>query len=402
MAALTHPRILQVIANLEIGGAQEVVRTLSAYFKERGCPTTVCSFRDGPLRAEIERLEIPVEIIPGRQHSLLSPYESVRELMRIRRSLLHLVEKYQIDVIQTHLLRSLDFLVASLKISHPRLLVFWTVHNYQFQLRAEQLTAYRWMVRPKNSIHRLLYRWTSTRIEGFIAVADQVHQAIQQGIGPADGRVTTISNGVDVPRYRQMSNRRATRSSLGLRESDYVIILVGTLKEQKGHCYLIEAAAPLIAENPSIHILFAGDGELGEPLRRQVAQAGLEKNIHFLGSRNDIPDLLAASDTFVLPSLWEGLPMALIEAMASGLPVIATQVSGSEQVVETEQTGILVPPGDALELRRALVRILTAPGWAKAIGQAGSDRVEAVYGAGKQADDHLALFRRKWEMLNGE
>lgn len=393
---------MQVVNNLDIGGAQEVVRTLSAYLIERGSPTVVCTLRDGPLRSEIEEMGITVEVLPGRNHSFLSPLNFLKELASIRKGLTHLVRKYQIDVIQTHLLRSLDFLVASLKLSYPKLLVFWTIHNYQFELRADQLPGQRWLLKPKKYIHNALYRTVSERINGFIAVSDEVEQAIRQTIRVDQLRITTICNGVDVRRYQRKVDRMAIRESLGLEEDDQVMILVGTLKEQKGHYYLIQAAAPLIAKNNNLHILFPGDGPLRASLQQQVQQLGLEKNMHFLGSRKDIPDLLAASDYFVLPSLWEGLAMALIEAMASGLPVLATCVSGSQHVVVSGETGLLVPPGDVDQLRQAISEMIATPERAKKMGQAGSTRAEAIYGAGKQADEHLALYQREWRKISRE
>lgn len=393
---------MQLVNNLDIGGAQEVVRTLSAYLIERGAPTVVCTLRDGPLRSEIEEMGITVEVLPGRNHSVLSLPHFLKEIADIRKGLIHLVRKYDIDVIQTHLLRSLDFLVASLKLSFPNLLVFWTVHNYLFELRADQLSGQRWLLKPKKYIHNALYRMVADRINGFIAVSDEVEQAIRQTIRVDQRRITTICNGVDIRRYQRKVDRMAIRSSLGLKEEDQVVILVGTLKEQKGHRYLVQAAAPLIAQNNNLHILFPGDGPLRASLQQQVQELGLEKHIHFLGSRKDIPDLLAASDYFVLPSLWEGLAMALIEAMASGLPVLATCVSGSQHVVVPGETGLLVPPGDADQLRQAMAEMIANPERAKKMGQAGSTRAEAIYGAGKQADEHLALYQREWRKISRE
>jgi glycosyltransferase involved in cell wall biosynthesis len=387
---------MQVIGNLDIGGAQEVVRTLSAYLIERGSPTVVCTFRDGPLRNEIEEMGIPVEVLPGRNHGFLSLPMFLKEMAAIRKGLIRLVQKYQIDVIQTHLLRSLDFLVGSLKFSDPNLLVFWTVHNYQFELRADQLPGQRWLLGPKNYLHNALYQMASTRVNGFIAVSDEVERAILQTMRVNKSRVTTICNGVDVRRYQRKVDWNTIRTNLGLQETDQVMIVVGTLKEQKGHRYLLEAAAPLIARRNHLHILFAGDGPLRNSLQQQVQQLGLGSHIHFLGNRKDIPDLLAASDYFVLPSLWEGLPMALIEAMASGIPVLATCVSGSQQVVASGETGVLVPPGDVEQLRQAMAEMIANPERAKQMGQAGSAHVEARFGAGKQADEHLALYQKEW------
>ena len=298
--------VMQVIANLDIGGAQEVVRTLSEELVQRGYPTMVCSFKDGPLRAQIEQLGIPVEVLPQRRYSILAFPLYVREMLATRRALVRLVQKYQIDVIQTHLLRSLDFLVATLRFGTQRPLVFWTVHNFNFALRPDQLPRFRWLAGAKQAAHSWLYRRMSRWANGFIAISNDVETAIVKTIGPVQERIAIISNGVDVRRYQSPTDRLATRRELGFAEGDILYTVVGTLKEQKGHRYLIEAVAPLIARIPRLHILIVGDGELRGNLEAQVHAAGIEANVHFLGNRSDVPAILAASDAFVLPSLWEG------------------------------------------------------------------------------------------------
>ena len=124
----------------------------------------------------------------------------------------------------------------------------------------------------------------------------------------------------------------------------------------------------------------------------RIAAAGLADRFQLLGLRPDVPDLLAAADLFVLPSLWEGLPMALVEAMAAGLPVVATEVSGTRAVMVDGETGLLVPPGDVPALARAITALLCDPARAAAMGAAGRRRVETYFSARKQAADHLTLF----------
>jgi glycosyltransferase involved in cell wall biosynthesis len=168
--------------------------------------------------------------------------------------------------------------------------------------------------------------------------------------------------------------------------------LVGTLKPQKGHRFAIEAARSVVPRFPQLHLLFVGDGAERAGLQALAAESGVGEHIHFLGSRDDVPELLASCDSFVLPSLWEGLPMALIEAMASGLPVIATEVSGTRQVMLHGETGLLVPPGDAAALAGAMGALLSEPATAQAMGAAARRRVETAFSAQRQAEDHVALY----------
>lgn len=387
--------VLQVISNLDIGGAQEVVRTLAEYLALAQCGVVVCTFRDGPLRHEIERLGIPVVLLPARRASILAFPQFIADMLRIRRALSDVVHRYQINVIQTHLLRILDFLVLTLRWSTP-LRVFWTVHNYQFALRADQLPRHRWLLQPKRWTYRMLYRVAARWVDGFIAVSDEVQTAIGETIGSVGDKIVIIANGVDVKRYGQPVEKIRLRQQLGVPAHARVLAVVGTLKEQKGHCYLIDAAPAVLAHFPDTHWLLIGDGALRETLQAQANAAGLAQHIHFLGNRSDVPALLAASDGFVLPSLWEGLPMALIEAMASGLPIVATEVSGTKQVMVAGETGLLVPPGSVPHLQAAMLDMVSNPQRAQAMGAAAQRRVEALFSARKQAEEHVALFQRAW------
>ena len=385
--------ILEVIGNLDIGGAQEVVRTLADYLHNSGQFPVVCTFKDGPLRQEIERLGIPVEVLPKRRHSILAFPQFLAEMAATRKALAGLVRKYQIDVVQTHLLRSLDFLALTLRFEAGRPLIFWTVHNYNFALRADDLPNMKWLLAPKIAAHSLLYRLSSAWVDGFIAVSPQVEASILKNIGPVGSKITTICNGVDVARYSRPVDRAAMRSSLGLSEGDCLMIVVGTLKDQKGHRVLIEAAPEVVSRFPNLRILLAGDGPLKEELQAQVRAADLESHVRFLGSRSDVPELLGASDIFVLPSLWEGLPMALIEGMASALPIVATSVSGTQQVMVSGETGLLVPPGSPESLSEAIISLLSDPLRARQMGLAARRRVETTFSARKQAEEHIALFK---------
>lgn len=387
--------VMQIVSNLEIGGAQEVVRTLSENLEGAGCDMVVCTFKDGSLRTEIEGLGIPVEVLPSRRYSIVAFPLYFLEVLKMRKALVDLVNKHQIEVVQSHLLRSLDFLVLTLKLRR-NLLVFWTFQNANFILREDHLQGQKWLLRPKRAAYRLLYRLCAHWVDGFIAVSDDVKTAILSDIGfiPED-KVTVICNSVDVKRYQGNVDKAQIHRQLGLPENASVMAVVATFKEQKGHRFMIEATSSVVEQFPKLHILFIGDGDLREELQAQTKALDLDKHIHFLGNRNDVPELLAASDYFVLPSLWEGLSMALVEAMASGLPIIATEVSGTHQVIIPNETGLLVPPGDSQLLGKAMIQILTNSAQAEAMGTAAKKRVGRYFSAQKQAQDHIALYSEK-------
>jgi glycosyltransferase involved in cell wall biosynthesis len=387
-------KVLQIVANLEIGGAQEVVRTLVEYLAASDCVPVVCTFKDGPLRRDIEQLGIKVEVMDLPRHSIVALPLFIVDMVRIWQALAQLIRKHAIDVVQTHLLGSLDFLTFALPYATNLSVVLWTFHSISFLPSKGDVSRYRWLLKPKRYVHRLLYGLTSHKVSGFIAVSNEVRDSMIELIGPIQDKITVICNGVDVKRYERSVDKHAVRQRLGLETNTRLIATVGTLKEEKGHRYLIDAAATIVPQHPDWHFLFIGDGRLREELQARVRELGLSKNIHFLGSRRDVPDLLAASDLFVLPSLWEGLPMALVEAMAAGIPVVATAVSGTVQVMIPGETGLVVPPGNTQMLTRAIIELLSDPIRAQAMGVAATQRVQAEFSAEKQANEYLALYRR--------
>jgi glycosyltransferase involved in cell wall biosynthesis len=389
-AALT---VMQVTPNLEIGGAQETVRNLAKYLPRTGCPTVVCSFGDGPLAAEIEQLGVPVEYLPPRRHSVVAFPLFAAEMLHRRRDLRELVARYRVAVVQTQGLGTLDFLVMTLGVGRTTQ-VWWTIQNARFLLRAECLPRFRWLLLPKQVAHRILYRLGTRLVNGVVAVSEETRDSFRRSVGEVGDRVTIVWNAVDVERYPAAVDRNALRARLGFRPGDHVMTMVGTFKRQKGHRFLVEAAAAVIPQVPVLHLLLVGDGEEADGVRAQVERLGLGRRIHLLGSRRDVPDLLAASDSFVLPSLWEGLPVALVEAMASELPVIATDVSGTREAMIDGDTGWLVPPGDAAALATAMAALVGDPQRAAEMAAAARARVAQSFSAHRQAQQLSALFRR--------
>ncbi|NOH00744.1 MAG: glycosyltransferase [Chloroflexi bacterium] len=164
--------------------------------------------------------------------------------------------------------------------------------------------------------------------------------AVQAGIDP--NRIKVIHNAI-MPFDVGGVDRNAVRNKLGLRHDDIFLLAVGRLVYEKGHEFLVEAMSKVAQVNDRAVAGICGEGPLREQLSRQIEALGLQEKVKLLGLWNDIPELLAAADVFVLPSRWEGSPMALLEAMMAGLPVVATRVEGVEDVVEHGAHGFLGP-----------------------------------------------------------
>lgn len=377
--------VMHVLRDLGVGGIQEVVRTLVEYLAMDDCWPIVCTLEDGHLRQDIEKLGVKVEFLERRRYKFKQLPLFMLEMLRKRKALADLIKKYDIEVVQTHFVWPIDLLLLSLLPTTNLRVLLWTFHNVDYLPSKTRLV---------RSIYDFMYRLLSHMLSGYVAISDEVREVMLRHIGPIQDRIFTIYNGVDLRRYGHSVDKIAMRKKLGLRADAQVIATVGTLKTQKGHKFLVDAATMIVPQHTDLHFLFIGDGELKAELQAQVQSLNLSDNIHFLGNRSDVPDLLIASDFFVLPSLWEGMPIALLEAMAAAKPVVATEVSGTKQIMIHNETGLIVPPGDAPKLAKAILKLISDPARAKAMGLAARQRVAKEFSAQKQADDHLALYRR--------
>lgn len=385
-------RVLIVTPNLDVGGAQETVVNLARQLPRQGWPSLVVSFDDGPLRQDLERDGVDLELLPPRQHPVTALPAFLAEMSRYRTALRRIIDDRGITSVITQGLGTLDFLFLTLGRERPQ--IWWTIQNARFMLRAEHVAETPWMLRPKREAHRWLYRWGSTKVDGVVAVSDETAQAFIDETKGAPERVSVVYNAVDTDRLPVPAPGVSIRHELGLDCDAHVMTMVGTFKRQKGHEYLITAAAKACPQFPDLHILIAGDGDRRDEMIGLADELHVSRQVHFLGTRRDVPEILAVSDSFVLPSLWEGLSMALMEAMASGLPVIATNVSGSRQAVIDGVTGLLVPPGDSDALAQAIEQLLADTAAAKRMGQAGRTRIEESYSAQAQARHLIELFER--------
>ncbi|TMA22786.1 MAG: glycosyltransferase family 4 protein [Deltaproteobacteria bacterium] len=194
------------------------------------------------------------------------------------------------------------------------------------------------------------------------------------------------SSGGGAQRTRYGAFRRAGQAAAAA--------VIGNLWRVKGHRTLVEAAAEIAARIPRVKFLCAGEGPEREALEKRIAELGLEKTVHLLGHRLDIPAILARSRAACLCSSAEGLSNALMEAMASSLPIVATSVGGNPELVRPGENGLLVPFGDARALSTALVQLLSDPAAAAEMGRRGRLRIESELTLEKMAEGHGALYRR--------
>ncbi len=226
---------------------------------------------------------------------------------------------------------------------------------------------------------RLICRFLGRRTTLSLAVSQGVRNYLIEQCALDPAKVRVVANGIDLARIQAHRPRAEVRRELGIGAVARVVGLVARLDHWgKGHLELFAALAGLKERYP-LKALIIGGGRREAELRQMAAQLGLEELVDFLGQRRDIPDLLAALDILVLPSHSEGVSLALLEAMAAGLPVIATAVGSLPEVVTDSANGLLIPPRDPEALARALERLLADPDFARRLGEQARAEVEAHY-----------------------
>jgi len=342
-----------------------VISTLSAELNRAGFRIIVGLFRQGWLQMECERLGVETQVIP-----LLGPLH-----FRWFANCLHLVRHEKIAVIHAHEFSAIVYgwIVARL----AGVPFVGTIHGKN----------YFW----EKLRRRLAYRTVARRGQ-LVAVSEDLKHFIVNTVGIPASRIQVIYNGVEPSLRMSDAEVDRCRTELGLRAGDLVIGTVGSLYPVKGHQYLLDAMPAVLRGYPNAILLLVGRGELEVSLKEQAKRLGIEERVRFLGMRQDVPRLLAVMQVFVLPSLSEGLSMALLEAMVSGKPAVATRVGGNPELVEHGKTGLLVQAENATALANSLMRVLGDRTMMHQFGRAGAARIQQHFSVIQMAIRYRDLY----------
>ena len=253
-----------------------------------------------------------------------------------------------------------------------------------------------------NPIKRWIYgsmlRVTLSLTDRIICVSDALKRDVLADCPDAAPLTTTVWNGIDLLVFTRSDNRDQIRREWCVGQGP-ALLTVARLTQQKGHRFLIDTLPGLLAEWPSLVCLFVGDGECRESLRDLARKKRVEQSCRFVGSKDEVIDWYAAADVMVLPSLSEGFPFAVLEALAMSCPVVATAVNGVPEIIEEGKTGVLVPPRNAQALETAIRNVLRDPAWAARMAQAGQKDVFARFTAGKMVQDTVRVFEEAMPTL---
>lgn len=242
---------------------------------------------------------------------------------------------------------------------------------------------------PKYLIARIIERLTKSRVRQYLANSEAVKNFYADTIGVRPEKITVIPNGIDIEYFDSVTSNPELKKSLNIKLNDFVVICVANLHHNKGHKYLLEAFEEVYKNNKNIKLLLIGDEKEREDLKKQITGYSSKESISFLGKRTDVPQLLKISDAFILPTLFEGMSNAIMEAMACGLPVITTDIPENRVLVENNINGLLVPIRDSSALIQTIRKMGENPEIRKRLSEEAKITIKNSFSLEKTAE--------KWE-----
>ncbi len=356
-------------------GAEVQLLSLMRYLARLpGFECSVILFNEGRLAEELRKLPVSLTVISEQTFSPMGiAYRLAKALRKIRPDVVH-THKYKDSFIGTLVARSLGIPYV-VRIVHGLPEPFMGLRN-------AKMVAY-------TAADRLMTGWFVDRV---VAVSSDIEKVLIGMYG--SNRVSCIHNGIDLEAVRVTTSREAFRRKWQIPEDAVVIGTVGRLVPVKGHAILLDATRILQASIGNVALVLVGDGPLRKDLEANAKRLGLEKSVIFAGQQDQSYDFMNMMDVFVLPSLHEGIPMVVLEALALQRPVVATRVGGIPEVIEHGQTGFLAEPSDASSLARLLQRLVEDLPMAVSIGKAGRTRVEEKFTARTMAGKTAELYEQ--------
>lgn len=355
-------KVLQLIETSGPGGAEKILVNLVGQLSKGRYHPIVCLRKEGWLSDQLREHRFETLIVPQDGYINSRWFGQLRGIIRVE----------QIDVIHAHefAMNSYGSILSGL----TGVPVITTVHGKSYYHE-------KWR---RRIAYRLIARWSK-----MVAVSEDIRNFLITRVGIKADQVMTIRNGIDVNAYIAPVDEDGAPEK---ERQEYVIGAVGSLYPVKGHTYLLKALAIVLKTHPDVVCKIAGQGHLLPRLQAEAADLGIGNQVAFLGLRDDIPQFLQSIDVFVLPSLSEGLPLSVLEAMAAGKPVIATNVGGVSEVVQDQRTGFLVPPKDPEAMANRILRVMADQAMAERLGRAGREKVERDFSLDTMTQQYEALY----------
>lgn len=378
---MTTIRVLHVINGLGTGGAERSLQELLPALEERGVRSQIACLhrRTEGVQSSIET-RWPVTWLGGGWGTRA-------------RQLRGLIGSNRVDIVHSTLFES-DQLARIASIRTRAAVVTSLVNTPYLEVRRLDPNIRPWRL----AVARGLDGFTSRHLtDHFIALTQAVKDHFVETLRIPEDRITVIPRGRDAGRLAQPSESRvqAVRSELGVGPDQHLIVNIARQEYQKGQADVLHAFQALLQRDPTARLVIAGRaGNATLELTALTTSLGLETSVTWLGHYDNVPELLAAADVFAFPSLYEGLGGSLIEAMAMGVPIVASDIPAIAETAPDSKVGLLVPAHDDCALAEALLRVLSTPGLARRLGDAGRRRYASLYTLDAMADRTTDLYYR--------
>lgn len=350
-----------------MGGSERVVYDIARKLDRKRYTILLISFEEGPVRELYEKLGIKVHVISKKNKYDIGFIYNLRRILKDE----------TINIVNPHHFGPLLYTFMAIQLLKIKLV--YTEHS-RWQL--EQLA-------PLKKVLNRIILWKSAAV---IAISKQLQDYYLQILWLKDKKVHLIINGIDITVYPKRGNS-SIRKSLGIGEHEKVIGMVANLRPEKNHKLLISAFTNLFSIMKDIRLILVGLDCMDGEIQKYAAQSNGSDKILFLGSRNDIPELLNIFDIFCLPSVYEGLPLTILEAMAAGVPVIGADVLGINEVVINNVNGLLFPSNDDKELTETLLLLLKDSSLRDRLSTAGKSFVTQQYSLNEIIKKYDMLFQ---------
>ncbi|MFN8560408.1 MAG: glycosyltransferase [Anaerolineae bacterium] len=367
-------RVVHVIKATRISGAERHLLILLPALRAHGIDVSLLLLEDpahpvADMAAELEAAGVPVRRIPIYRHFDLGVIGRLRAALRDLRP----------TIVHTHLIHADLYGTIAAKRAGVSTVVTSRHNDDAFRRR-----------QPVRALNHLLWRFTSAGI----AISHAIAHFCVEVEGAPIRKITTVYYGLPLKEVDRGAVGATLRTELGLAKDAPLVGMVCRLIEQKGVAYGVRAFARVAPQFPDARLIIAGDGSLRAALESEAQALGVRDRVHFLGWRDDATAVLAALDVLLMPSLWEGFGLVMLEAMAQTTPIIGSAVSAIPEVVVDGETGLLVPPRDSAALADALARMLGDPALRRHMGLLGQDRVETAFSVERMAAETVAVYER--------
>jgi glycosyltransferase involved in cell wall biosynthesis len=362
--------VLHVITSMGRGGAEKLASDLLPKLKEKGCNVRLVSLtKNLAFAPKLKANDIDVDCL-----YFNGTIYDFGKIIKASRKLREIIKAEKPDIVHSHIYMA-DILTWIATPTGIKLIS--TVHGKdEWWSQTSRLRS----VLKKNLDS------VSGRISGkrYIAVSEYVRESIIKNFHISTSRVRTISNGIEVNSFHIGSMEKIVDKP--------VIIQVGRFYKEKGHIFSLQAFSILKKKVPGARLVFAGDGPLKSEIEKRSNDMGLGGSVQFLGARDDIPELLSSADIFWMPSLYEGLPIALLEAMACGVPVVAHAVGGLGALISNGENGMLVQSGDTMALAKSTLELLANPALRVKMRTNARRDIESKYSIARTADGYINAY----------